>query len=51
MNLSKTKEKNATLFSEIDEQKHELSQLVLHFESLANEEINLPYNELIKEQA
>ena len=41
------KEKNATILSEIDEKKHELSQLVLHFESLANEEINLPYNELI----
>ena len=38
------KEKNAAIFSEIDVQKQELSQLVLHFESLANEEINMPYN-------
>jgi hypothetical protein len=51
MNLTKMKEMNVTLFSEIEEQKSELSKLVFHFESIANEEINLPYSELILEQA
>jgi hypothetical protein len=51
MNLSKMKEMNATLFAEIEEKRNELSELILHFESLTQEEINLPYNELVKEQA
>jgi hypothetical protein len=51
MNLSKMKEMNATLFAEIEEKRNELSELILHFESLAKEEINLPYKELVKEQS
>jgi hypothetical protein len=41
------KEINANLFAEIEVKRNELSKLVLHFESLASEEINLPYKELI----
>ena len=41
---------NATLFAEIEVKRNELSELILHFESLTKEEINLPYNELLKEQ-